>query len=173
MNLLRGKIRKKRIIRLLVEVLIFILLFLAITTWMKRSMIKGSPPAIEMVDLQGQAVRFDSYSGEPLLLHFWASWCKICEFERGVVDAISKDWPVVSIAMQSGDNETVKEFMQQKKIIWRTIVDEEGTIARDYGVVGVPSSFILNKQGQIIMTDTGYTTSWGLRLRLWLVKVFY
>lgn len=165
--------KKKRIIKLLVEILIFVIIFFAIMTWMKRGMIKGEPPRIDIVDLQGQAINFDSYAGEPMLLHFWASWCKICEFERGVVNAVSEDWPVLSIAMQSGDNETVKAFMQQKKISWRTVADENGAIANDYGVVGVPSSFILNKQGQIIMTDTGYTTSWGLRLRLWLAKVFY
>ncbi len=168
----RNKTRpKKRITRILIEILVFLLLMFAITTWMTRDMIKGIPPVISIADIQGQSVVFADYTGQPLLLHFWASWCKICDFERGVVDAVSKDWPVLSIAMTSGDNQKVTEFMQEKSIDWRTIADEDGTIANDYGVVAVPANFILNSRGEIVFTDTGYITSWGLRLRLWLARV--
>ena len=44
-------------------------------------------------------------------------------------------------------------------------------MARRYGVGGVPASFILDADGRIAFHERGYTTQWGLRLRLWLAKV--
>lgn len=163
---------KKRGRRLLIEALIFLLIFIGIKTWMKRDMVDGVPPPIQQADLSGQQVALADYSGKPVLVHFWASWCKVCDLERGAVDSVSKDWPVLSIAMQSGDEDAVSQFMDEKSISWRTISDESGALSSRYGIVGVPASFILNKDGEIVFSETGYTTSLGLRFRLWYADHF-
>ena len=59
--------------------------------------------------------------------------------------------------------------MQQENLQYPVIVDADGSIAKTYGVQGVPSSFIISDTGEIKFIEQGYTTEIGLRLRLgWL-----
>ncbi len=136
-------------------------------------MTTGLAPDIVASDLQGEQVSLADYRGEPVLLYFWASWCKICEFEQGAVQSVSKSWPVLSIAMQSGGSFEVAKFMESKAVQWRTIADQSGDLTKRYGVAGVPALFIIDANGYIRFKETGYTTSWGLKTRLLLTRIFY
>jgi hypothetical protein len=81
--------------------------------------------------------------------------------------AIASDTPIITIAMQSGDPATVSEYMIRKQFDVPTLVDEDGTVAGAYRLRGVPAAFILGRDGNIRSATTGYTSEWGLRLRLW------
>jgi thioredoxin-related protein len=74
----------------------------------------------------------------------------------------------VTVALNSGDDNEVTEYMQEQGLAWSVINDDNGSLANRYGVKGVPALFIFNKQGQIVFTSVGYSTEFGLRLRLWL-----
>ena len=86
------------------------------------------------------------------------------------IAAISEDHKVVTIAMQSGNDQDIKDYLKEKGINFPIIVDEYGEIAKSFGVQGVPTSFVVDPQGNIDFTEVGYTTSWGLKLRLWLAE---
>jgi len=58
--------------------------------------------------------------------------------------------------------------MQKKQLAWSVINDTHGHIAESYGVKAVPALFFINTDGDIVFTSVGYTSEWGLRLRLWL-----
>ena len=105
-----------------------------------------------------------------MLVHFWASWCPVCELEQDSIQSISNDYPVISVAMQSGNDLEVTAYMEENKLSFPTIVDEHGILAKQFGVRGVPTSFILSPGGKIAFSEIGYTTEIGLRTRLWLVK---
>ncbi len=163
---------KKRVIRLLVQATLLFLIYFLAKTWMQRDLVSGMAPEINSRDLAGEVVTLEEYRGEPLLLHFWASWCPVCKFEEGAISAVAEDWPVLTVAMQSGSDEEIRGFMQEQGLNWRTISDEAGLLSSQYGIQGVPVSFIIDAEGNIDFREMGYTTSWGLRLRLWLSKVF-
>ncbi|HID83438.1 MAG TPA: TlpA family protein disulfide reductase [Chromatiales bacterium] len=169
----RNQSTRRRAITLVAEVLFFLLIYLGVRAWMQRDMVEGQAPIIQAVDVAGQSVSLSDFHGQPLLLHFWASWCRICQFEQGAVSAVAADWPVLTIAMQSGNSEQVRAFMEKRKLNWQTVVDESGELANKYGVAGVPTSFILDGDGEIRFHESGYTTSAGLRLRLWLTRLLY
>lgn len=131
-------------------------------------MASGTAPLFSTVGPQGQTINLETYRGEPVLLHFWATWCPICELEQDSISAIAQDWPVVTIAFQSGTNEEVQRYLQRRGMQhWTVGMDEAGVIARQYGVNAVPSAYILDGAGNIRFTEVGLTSSWGLRLRLW------
>ncbi len=88
--------------------------------------------------------------------------------EQGSIQAINEDWPVLTIAMQSGDADEVSKYLRDEGLDWATIVDESGELSRGFGVTGVPASFVLDGAGQVRFKEVGYTTNWGLRARLWL-----
>lgn len=169
----KNTTRKRRKVSNIIQIIFFIALFILIRGWMQRDMVSGVAPDIMATDLHGEQVSLTEYRGEPLLLYFWASWCKICEFGDGAVDSVSKNWPLLSVAMQSGDQHEVAKFLQSQNLQWRTIADQSGELARRFGVAGVPAYYILDANGTIRFTERGYTTSWGLAARLWFTRVFY
>ncbi|MCK5386592.1 MAG: redoxin family protein, partial [Gammaproteobacteria bacterium] len=94
-------------------------------------------------------------------------WCPVCKLEQSNIENIAKDHPVITIAMQSGDNKELSQFMRQEKLSFKVINDESGKLSRTYNIRGVPVSFVINKDNKIEFLEVGYTTELGLRLRLW------
>jgi thiol-disulfide isomerase/thioredoxin len=164
------KLLKHRATKLALEIGIFILLYLGVRTYMQWHLVSGPLPPIQSVTLSGKP--FDSLQArkKPLLVHFWASWCPICRVEQNSIESISHDYPIISIAMNSGDAIEVRHFLQQQGLDFPVINDPEGELAKQFGVTGVPVSFVVNDRNQIRFVERGYTTEWGLRLRLWLAN---
>lgn len=168
MNTKLQQLLKIRGVKLVIEVSLLLLVFIVIKTWMQREMIEGIPPAIQTNLLDGRSFDLHSLQSKPVLLHFWASWCGICKLEQNSIEAISKDHTVITIAMQSGNATDVTQYMNEHKLSFAVIIDADGDIAEQYGVSAVPASFIIDSQGKIAFRETGYTSGWGLRIRLWL-----
>ncbi len=78
-----------------------------------------------------------------------------------------EDWSVITVAMQSGNAAEVSQYLLEHSLHFPVIIDEEGDLARRYGVVGVPASFVIDGLGDIRFSEVGYTTGMGLRVRLW------
>lgn len=168
MNTKLQQFLKIRGVKLAIEVALILLVFIIIKTWMQRNMIEGTPPAIQASLLDGRGFELQALKGKPLLLHFWATWCGICKLEQNSIEAISQDHTVISIAMKSGSAAEIQQYMNEHQLSFPVIVDTDGHLAGRYGVRAVPASFIINSQGKIAFRETGYTTGWGLRIRLWL-----
>ena len=161
---------QQRWFRRTLEIISILLLLLALRAWMQRGMVAGPAP-----ELQGRLLNDESYSlladsRRPLLVHFWASWCPICNLEQESIQAISDDYPVITIAMQSGEASEVAEYLRQQNLHFPVINDPNGVLSRRFGVRAVPSSFIVADNNMIVFRETGYTTGIGLRLRLWLAQ---
>ena len=161
---------KIRGVKLTLEILFIAVLFFAIKAYMQRNLIDGPAPLVEGDLLSGQSISLHSFKGQPVLLHFWATWCPVCKLEQGSIEAISKDHNVITIAMNSGNKLEVQAFLEENQLSFPVIVDENGRIAERFGVSGVPTSFIIDNSGNIAFTEVGYTSSWGLRLRLWVAE---
>ncbi|UOG93250.1 MAG: protein disulfide oxidoreductase [Candidatus Thiothrix sulfatifontis] len=161
--------KKRRWPRWLLEALIILAIIFGVRTWQQRGMLDGEAPDFERTALNGDVIHLDNYRGKPVLLHFWASWCPMCELEQGSISGIAKDWKVITIAFQSGGAEEVQRYMEREKITeWVTIVDEDGSLSGQYGIKGVPTSYVLDEEGIIRFREVGLTSGWGLRLRLWM-----
>jgi len=157
----------KKVYRWIVELSIILIVLLAVRFWMQRDVVSGTAPNISAATLKGQ--HFDLYKDKrrPILVHFWATWCPICKLEQSNIENAAKDHPVITIAMQSGKNDELSQFMQEEKLSFDVINDENGMLSRSYNIRGVPVSFIINKENKIEFVEVGYTTEFGLRMRLW------
>jgi len=162
----------KQRVKLVLNILVILLVYMGVRAWFQRNLVSGVAPIIQTADLGGQAVQWPAYEDRPVLLHFWGTWCSVCAAERPVINAVDEQWDVISVAMQSGDADTLTAFLQQHQINWRTVNDVEGSLSRQYGVNVVPTSFIL-KNGRIVFAQRGYITGLGLRLRLLAAKYMY
>lgn len=153
---------------LLIQVVLILFVYFAVQAWQSRHAPRGQAPLIIGQLLDGSSVSLADYRGKPVLVHFWASWCSICRFEQDSIVAIAKDYPVISIASQSGSEEDVAAYVAEQGLAMPVLVDEEGGWGHAYGVRGFPASYVIDAEGQIFDVEVGYSSEWGLRARLFL-----
>lgn len=159
---------KKRWVKITLEVLFFVALYLVLRAYMQRDMISGLAPPIQANTIQQQSFNLETSLPKPVLVHFWATWCGICKLEQDSIQALSEDYNVITIAMQSGTDQEVQAYLDKNQLNFNVINDVNGDFVNAYGVSGVPASFIVNSDNRITSSEVGYTTGWGLRLRMWL-----
>ncbi|NNM83063.1 MAG: protein disulfide oxidoreductase [Burkholderiales bacterium] len=148
------------------EVLIFLLVLFSVRYWQQRDVPSGPAPVLEGRLLDGKVV--PEFSGRPYLVHFWATWCPICKTEEASIDAISKHYPVLTVALKSGQIPEVEKYMREHSLGFPVLNDPEGEISSSWGIHAVPASFVIGPEGKIRFVEFGYTSSIGLKARLWL-----
>jgi thiol-disulfide isomerase/thioredoxin len=145
-----------------------LVIFLAAQSWKDRGLIQGRPPPLGTRALDGARFDWDDVAGRPAVLYFWATWCPICGATRGNVEALAADYPVISVALQSGTDPVLRDYVRREGFTLPVFPDPEGTIAARFGLRGVPAIFIVDAGGTVRYAMTGYTSELGLRVRLWL-----
>ena len=148
------------------QLLLVVAIIVGVRFWQQREIVRGVAPLLTGVLLDGKSVA--TRDGQPMLVHFWASWCPICSAEQGSIESLSKDYPTVTIAMQSGSDAEVTQHLRKENLSFAVLNDPDSTISRQWGVRAVPASFVIDAHGRIRFVEVGYTTGIGLRLRLWL-----
>lgn len=165
--------RRRRWLR---DIAIFLALLLAIQWWQGRKLPEGAAPAFAAEFADGSHGSLEAFRarhpGKPLALYFWADWCPVCKLQEGAVDALGADWPLLTVAMQSGDRDAVADTLDARALRWTTAVDAQGRIASIYGVHGVPTLIVIDADGTIRANAVGYTTGPGMRARMWWAKLF-
>lgn len=160
--------------------LIFLLLYAGVHAWQTRRVPSGPAPDFSAPAADSQlasgAIDFATWRaahpGQAVALHFWADWCPICRTEENSVSRISRDWPVLSVAMQSGDPARVQGVLTRRQLDWHTAVDPDGQIARRFGLQSVPAFIVVDALGRIRFAEVGYTSEIGMRLRLRWAQTF-
>ena len=150
------------------EGLVVVILVTGIQYWRTRDAASGQAPPLSAHLLDGHRFSLGDRAGQPLLVHFWATWCPVCRFEQGTIAALAEEGRVITVALSSGSDAEVRQYLRDEGVDFPVINDPAGTIAADWGVMGVPASFVVDGSGNIRFVTSGYTTGAGLRLRLWL-----
>lgn len=149
-------------------IVLFIAVFLAIRPFMQGDVAEGQAPVFKAESITGKTIDLAEYRGAPVMVHFWATWCPICELERDGIESVAKDYPVINVATQSNDDDALLEYAKQHGMNPDIIVNDfDGVLMKAYGARAVPASFILDGKGNIQFVEVGYTTSYGFKLRLW------
>jgi thiol-disulfide isomerase/thioredoxin len=162
---------KKRLPRLLLELALLLVFVVAVEAFLTRDAVSGKAPPFEGVTLSGEPFALATLQGRPAVVHFWATWCPVCNIEQGMIDSLAEDYPVITIAMQSGEAQEVLAYLEEHGVDYPVINDPQGSLARLYGVSGVPASFVLDGNGEVRFVTRGYTSGLGMRVRLWLAGI--
>ncbi|QWF72312.1 redoxin domain-containing protein [Methylomonas paludis] len=130
-------------------------------------LVTGKPPFSEGAGVNGVPV--NTFLGKgPAIIYFWAEWCGVCQMMQSGFNKVVGDYPLVTVAFQSGDSTAVQAYLRQKQLAWPVLNDPQGTNAKSFGVTAVPTLFFTNSRGDIVFTTVGYTSELGLRIRTWL-----
>ena len=116
--------------------------------------IGSAAPAFTAPRLDGTAVEIPgAQAGRPLVIRFWADWCKFCEGEMKAIEAVYQRHRAAGlevVAVNAGqDRKTVADFMGKIGVTYPALLDEQSAVARRYGVVGLPTTFFVDGQGVV------------------------
>jgi len=120
-------------------------------------------------ELLKQALEIDYKfkSNRPILIHFWATWCPTCKLEISNIEQISKDYEVLTIVVNSGSIKDIKNYMKEKDLHFRFINDKDSLYAKKFNISAYPTTFIYDKNKNLVFSEVGYTTVLGLYFRMW------
>ncbi|WP_367104653.1 redoxin domain-containing protein [uncultured Psychrobacter sp.] len=152
--------------------LVFILIYTVINWW--RQPVMPAHPQLQLTDYQGQTIDLAAISADkPVLVYFWGTWCPICSVTSPTINnlANASSYPIVTIAIQSGSDQELDNYLAENKYNFTTINDQEGDIFTDWQGQVTPSYVVL-KDGKMTQGLTGIQPLWSLRLRLWLSDTF-
>jgi thiol-disulfide isomerase/thioredoxin len=153
---------------LIAGIIVFFILSNIISYVRKPELSSTQLPQVEVTLLDGSS--YQLAKGKPIVIHFWAEWCKICKLEAQNIETLSKEYEVLTIAVNSGDNTKVKAYLKERGLNFKVLNDIDGAWAKQFKVEVFPTTFIYDSRGELKFTEVGYTTTAGLLARLALLK---
>lgn len=112
-------------------------------------------PPFELPDLEGKLRKLSDFKGKVVLLNFWASWCGPCvaelpALERLYTELKSQGFEIIAIGIDD-EADSLMEFKRRYSMTFPVLVDKSGILKNKYRVTGVPESFILDRDGKMLM----------------------
>lgn len=116
--------------------------------------------SLSQLDKPGETIGTEQLRGQVWILNVWASWCVACRDEHPVLVEFSKSNTVPIYGLNYKDKrEPAMAWLQQLGNPYTaSIFDEKGRVGIDFGVYGVPETFVIDKQGVIRYKKTGPVT---------------
>ena len=104
---------------------------------------------------ENQKINFSKYKNKRFILNFFASWCLPCKIEAPLLNKISLKIPIIGIAYKDKKEDMIKFLKNYGNPFDEIGVDELGSIAIEWGVYGVPETFLIDENGKIIYKYAG------------------
>lgn len=122
------------------------------------------PPEFRGRTVEGQAVSLAELSGRVVLLNFWATWCLECRPEMPVMERLHRELgpqglTVMAVNAREGAS-TVRSYARELGLTFALVLDPSGDINKLYGVIGIPTTFLIGRDGRAVALAVG-PRAWG------------
>jgi len=159
----------KSILKELILGLIAIFILSNIISYVRKPDLSSTQlPQAELTLLDGTS--YSLTKGKPVVIHFWATWCKVCKLEAQNIETLSKQYEVLTIAVNSGDDAKVQAYMKERQLTFKVFNDVDSNWGKKFKVEVFPTTFIYDGKGELKFTEVGYTTTAGLLARMKLLE---
>jgi thiol-disulfide isomerase/thioredoxin len=114
----------------------------------------GPAPSWRLQDLAGEPVSSDQFKGKVVVVDFWATWCPPCRAEIPGYTELQKKYGndgfmIVGISLDQAGPEVVKSFADKFGINYQLVMGDEAVVNAFGGVEGIPTTFLIDRAGQI------------------------
>lgn len=121
-------------------------------------------PEFELANFDGSTTSLADYRGEIVVLNFWASWCDPCVAEMPMLNRVADEYAGQGVAVLGvnvwDSHDAAVKFIDDLDVTYPVVEDDSSTsIAVEYGLTGVPETFVLNADGEIVTYFRGEFTN--------------
>jgi len=110
----------------------------------------------------GSIVKSDAYQGQVLLINFFATWCPPCRKEIPALIKLQKEFgpkgfTVIALSTDQAGAAEVDKFARKMEINYPVLMSDTATPKAFGGILGIPTSFLVNRQGEVVKRYDGYS----------------
>ena len=163
---------KRKLKKYLKEIIVFlVVLFIAanVFSYYRSQDLNKEELDLKIVKLLDNSL-YKIKEDKPIMVHFWATWCPVCKLEASNIEKISKDFEVITIAVQSGSKKEIQSYLDENSLSFKVINDPNAQYARKFNIKVFPSTLIYDSEKNLKFSEVGYTSTLGLYLRMLLSK---
>ncbi len=118
-----------------------------------------NPPQFRSRTSKGQVVSLSALRGRVVLLNFWASWCQECRPEMPAFEQLHRDFTgqgltVLGVNVREG-TQAIQTYAGELDLTFPLVLDSDGEIHRSYGVIGLPTTFLIGRDGRTVGLAVG------------------
>src|SRR5919109_585871 len=116
-------------------------------------------PDFTLPNVDEQQVSLRQYRGKVVFLNFWATWCIPCREELPAMEQLhqtfrSQGLTILAVNLKESP-EQVKAFMDQYHLSFTVLLDHDGSVFRDYTVMGLPTTYLISRDGTLLAHGVG------------------
>ncbi len=116
-------------------------------------------PDFSLPDIDGEKHSLSDYRGKVLIVNFWATWCPPCRAEMPSMERAWKRYQgrgLVIVAVNVGEGEdAIFQFTAEHPVTFPIVLDEDSKVVTDWGVRGLPTTFVVDPQGRVVYRAIG------------------
>lgn len=118
-------------------------------------------PDFELSTLDGEVIRLSDYLGKIVIIDFWATWCAPCRMAIPELVELQNDYGgdlvIIGISLdQAYTRQNLKPFIESYGINYPIVLGTMEVVEAYGNIRGIPTSFVLNQEGEIVNKFTGY-----------------
>ena len=131
-----------------------------LTLWTAAPALAGedppvSAPAFTLQTLDGHQLTLEDFQGNYLLVNFWATWCGPCKVEMPSLELLyrkfkERNLKVIAVSNDIFGAQVVKPYIQAQNFTFIVGLDPKLEVSNQFGVISLPTTFLIDPQGQII-----------------------
>lgn len=118
-------------------------------------------PAFAVKTVEGKSLKLADFKGRPVVIDFWATWCKPCRAAMPHLETVQKRYEpqglvVMGLSVDEDTPAEVKKFVQKMGVSFRIAMADERVLDLYGPVRSIPTTFFINRHGEVVRRVVGY-----------------